>query len=55
MTKNQIRQEAAQEISEAIIRLRDGFGLVIPDSAFGVLTDLAEQISNFYNNDEQSN
>lgn len=55
MTKNQIKQEAAQEISQAIIRLRDGFGLAIPASAFAVLTELAEQISNFYNNDEQSN
>jgi ribonucleotide reductase beta subunit family protein with ferritin-like domain len=54
MTKNQIKQEVAQEISEAIIRFRDGFGIVISAASRGMLTDLAEQISNLYN-DEQSN
>jgi len=49
MTKNQIKQEVAQEISEAIIRFRDGFGIVISAASRGMLTDLAEQISNLYN------
>ena len=49
MTKNQIKQEVAQEISEAIIRFRDGFGIVISVASRGMLTDLAEQISNLYN------
>jgi len=53
MTKNQIKQEVAQEIAEAIIRFRDGFGIVISASSHGMLTDLSEQITNLYN--EQSN
>jgi len=56
MTKNQIKQEVAQEIAEAIIRFRDGFGIVISASSHGMLTDLSEQISNLYNEQsEQSN
>jgi hypothetical protein len=38
MTKNQIKQEVAQEISEAIIRFRDGFGIVISAASRGMLT-----------------
>ena len=48
MTKNQIKQEAAQEIADSIVRYRESFGAVISAAAHEMLTDIAEQLPTFF-------